>query len=59
MDIERVYYEHEAQCDKKSFHPANARGLRTCKDCAGVFDSAGNGVAVTDKRFDAEEPRPH
>lgn len=58
MEIERVYYEHDISCDKKSFHPANTRGLRTCKDCAGVFDAEGKGVAVTDKRFDAEEPRP-
>ncbi len=48
----REYYVHNSDCTKKNFHPTNARGLRTCKDCAGVFDTEGKGVATTDKRFD-------
>jgi len=52
VEIEREYYVHDATCDQKSFYPPNARGLRTCKDCSGVFDKDGKGVAVTDKRFD-------
>jgi hypothetical protein len=53
MQIEREYYVHESVCTRKDFYPTNARGLKQCKDCAGVFDAkTGNGVAVTDKRFD-------
>ena len=57
MDLEerRVYYIHEADCSKDNYTEVNERGLRTCLDCAGVFDGNGHGVAVTDKRFD--EPR--
>lgn len=51
----RVFYEHDATCTGKDFHPANERGLRICKECAGVFDANGKGIATTDKRFD--EPR--
>lgn len=49
---ERTYYEHDAECSKQNFTEENERGLRTCLDCAGVFDREGRGVAVTDKRFD-------
>ena len=52
MEIDREYYVHDAGCPATNFYPPNARGLRTCKDCAGVFDAAGKGVAITDKRFD-------
>lgn len=54
MDLEsqRVFYEHEGDCSRKNFTVVNERGLKTCLDCAGIFDSAGKGVAVTDKRFD-------
>lgn len=52
MEIQRVYYEHDATCDKDNYEEPNDRGLRTCKDCAGVFDAEGKGVAVTDNRFD-------
>jgi hypothetical protein len=51
-EIEREYYEHDADCSRKNFTPMNTRGLKTCLDCAGVFDVEGKGVAVTDKRFD-------
>lgn len=51
-DIQRTYYYHDAACSQENFTEVNPRGLRTCRDCAGVFDSNGNGVAVTDKRFD-------
>lgn len=52
IEEERVYYTHNAECDKKNFTEPNARGLRTCLDCAGVFDEKGNGVAVTSRKFD-------
>lgn len=54
MDIEqeRVYYEHDATCSEDNFTELNDRMLKTCLDCAGVFDAFGKGVAVTDKRFD-------
>jgi hypothetical protein len=52
MEIIREYYEHDGMCPANNFTEKNARGLRTCLDCAGVFDEAGKGVAVTDKRFD-------
>lgn len=48
----RVFYIHDSNCSKRNFEEANSKGLRTCKDCAGIFDAAGKGVAVTDKRFD-------
>lgn len=56
MGIEelRVFYEHDTECTGKSFYPVNEKGLRTCKECSGVFDAKGKGVAVTDKRFDEE-----
>lgn len=53
MEIEREYYVHETDCSEKLFTEPNERGLKTCLDCAGVFDAkTGNGVALTDKRFD-------
>lgn len=58
MEIEREYYQHDAACPADDFHPENDRGLRTCKGCAGVFDKEGKGVAVTDKRFDANWTPP-
>jgi hypothetical protein len=51
-EIERVYYEHDSSCTKADFWPMNARGLKTCKECSGVFDVEGKGVAVTSKKFD-------
>lgn len=45
-------YEHDISCTKKNFTELNERGLKTCLDCAGVFDAKGNGVSPTDKRFD-------
>lgn len=58
MEIEREYYEHDANCSGTNFHPMNERGLRTCKDCSGVFNVEGKGVAVTDKRFDENYVAP-
>lgn len=58
MEIIREYYQHGAQCDAKTFTEKNERGLRTCLDCAGVFDEEGKGVAVTDKRFDENYTPP-
>lgn len=48
----RTYYTHSSECSAKQFYEPNARGLRICKECAGIFDEDGKGVAVTDKRFD-------
>lgn len=48
----REYYQHGASCDQKTFTELNERGLKTCIDCAGVFDKDGKGVCVTDRRFD-------
>lgn len=53
MEIERVYYSHDAGC-RPVFYPPNPRNLQQCIDCAGIFDMEGKGVAVTDKRFDEE-----
>lgn len=52
VEHERVYYVHDANCSKTNFTELNERGVKTCLDCAGIFDSQGNGVATTDKRFD-------
>lgn len=53
MEIEREYYFHDAGCPANDFTEPNARGLKTCNDCAGVFDAVtGKGVATTDRRFD-------
>lgn len=54
MEIEREYYQHDGGCPADNFTETNDRGLKTCLDCAGVFDAkTGNGVATTDRRFDA------
>lgn len=58
MEIDRIYYEHDITCNKDNFTEVNERGLRTCLDCAGVFDAEGKGVAVTDKRFDENYTPP-
>lgn len=55
MNVERVYYTHDSNCSETNFTAANDVGLRTCLDCAGIFDANNKGVCVTDKRFD--EPR--
>lgn len=52
MEIEREFYSHDSTCSGNDFDPPNERGLKRCRDCSGVFDEKGNGVAVTDKRFD-------
>lgn len=54
MDLEgfRIYYIHDSNCSEDNFTEPNSRGLRTCLDCAGIFDAEGKGVATTDKRFD-------
>lgn len=51
MEIEREYYQHDGGCPAKNF-TERGRGLKTCDDCAGVFDEQGKGVATTDRRFD-------
>lgn len=58
--IEREYYDHDSTCSKadERFTPLNDRGLKTCLDCAGIFDAEGKGVAVTDKRFDENYVQP-
>lgn len=56
--IEREYYEHDNGCSGTNFEPMNSRGLRRCRDCSGVFDVEGKGVAVTDKRFDENYEAP-
>jgi hypothetical protein len=53
INDDRIFYEHDADCSKTNFTDSNEDKLRTCLDCAGVFDSEGNGIAVTDKRFDS------
>lgn len=52
MEFVREYYNHDLGCPQKNFTEKNDRNLRTCLDCAGVFDEDGKGVCVTDKRFD-------
>ena len=54
MDLEenRIYYSHNGDCGKDNFTELSEKGLKICKDCAGVFDKDGKGVAVQDKRFD-------
>lgn len=52
IEIIREYYEHDGACDAKTWGPTNARGLKRCLDCSGIFNEHGIGVAVTDKRFD-------
>lgn len=52
IEEQRVYYNHEPGCDDDDLGQPNARGLRTCNNCAGVFDAEGKGVAVTSKKFD-------
>lgn len=49
---ERQYYQHETNCSKNNFTPLNENELKTCLDCAGVFDKDGKGVAVTSYKFD-------
>lgn len=51
-EIERVYYEHDADCSTKDFTELSPNGLKTCVDCAGVFDADGKGVSTTSKKFD-------
>lgn len=52
LSANREYYQHDGMCPTNRFTELNERGLKTCLDCAGVFDKDGKGVAVTDKRFD-------
>lgn len=53
MELEREYYAHDPGCPGNRFTEPNSRGLKTCLDCAGVFDAdTGKGVATTDRRFD-------
>lgn len=53
MEVIREYYEHDVGCPATAFTEANEMGLRTCLGCAGIFDDAGKGICVTDKRLDA------
>lgn len=51
--VEREYYQHDAMCPANNFTEPNERRMKTCLDCAGVFDAkTGKGLAITDKRFD-------
>ena len=52
LEDDRVYYTHDSNCSEKNFTELNDKGLKTCLDCAGVFDENGNGVCVTSKKFD-------
>jgi hypothetical protein len=58
QNISMVHYEHDANCDQKTFTQLNDRGLKTCLQCAGVFDAAGKGVRPDDYRFDKNYPPP-
>ena len=59
QNISQVHYEHDSNCSKKRFTALNDRGLKTCLECAGIFDEKGNGVRVDDYRFDKNyEERP-
>lgn len=58
LEANREYYEHDSNCSKTNFTELNGKGLKTCLDCAGIFDANGRGVAVTDKRFDAWRTGP-
>lgn len=49
----RMYYVHDAGCTEKDFEEPNEKGLKRCRECSGIFDKDGKGVAVTDKRFDS------
>lgn len=48
----QFYYEHEIQCSGTNFTDL-VDGVKTCLDCAGIFDADGKGIAATDKRFDS------
>ena len=48
----REHYVHDANCSKEKFTEENSVGLRTCLECAGIFDENGVGAAIQDKRFD-------
>lgn len=58
MEIIREYYEHGPLCDGETFGPVNARGLKQCVDCAGIFDEEGKGVCITSKKFDENYVAP-
>lgn len=49
---DREHYVHDNNCSKTDFEEPNAHGYKRCKECSGVFDENGNGVAITDKKFD-------
>lgn len=52
-------YEHDAECDRKSFTEVDARGNKTCLDCAGIFDAAtGIGRPIMSPEFDTRAPAP-
>jgi DNA-binding transcriptional MerR regulator len=59
MEIQREYYYHDAGCPANRFTEPNENDLRTCLDCAGIFDHKGNGVCVTDRRFDENYVSPN
>lgn len=48
----QFYYEHDANCSETQFSEV-VDGVKTCLECAGIFDAEGKGIAATDKRFDA------
>lgn len=52
LEDRREYYVHNESCSGKNLMEPNERGLRTCIDCAGIFDAKGNGIAVTSKKLD-------
>lgn len=52
MEIIRVRYEHNVSCSKSNFLEPNDRGLRTCVDCAGIFDEKDVGIIITSKLMD-------
>ena len=53
LEENRVYYQHELWCTTDNWAPEETNGMRTCLDCAGVFDKDGKGVCVTSKKFDS------
>ena len=58
LEANREYYQHGPLCDGKTFTELNERGVKTCIDCAGIFDKDGKGIAVTSKRLDANWTPP-
>lgn len=58
LETNREFYDHDMDCSRTNFEEPNIYGLKRCKDCSGIFDKDGKGVAVTDRRFDEQYQPP-